>query len=166
MSRRVSRSVVNFWVDFSLLLLFLSLCGTAVINQYIFPPGPLATGWTLWTLDYDGWRWLQFGLTAAMALGVLVHVMLHWPWVCGVVRVQLLNRRAANRQQEEAATTIYGVATLIVILNLLGGIIAVAALSVRSPEESTAARRRAAVVATKDSGVQATRGDVDQLPHD
>jgi hypothetical protein len=36
-------------------------------------------------VTYDQWAGLQFGLIATPALGLLLHVMLHWNWVCGIV---------------------------------------------------------------------------------
>lgn len=57
-----------------------------------------------------------------LALGVLIHVMLHWNWVCSVVTVQLLKTR---KRVDDGMQTLYGVGLLIVLMHLiLAGIIA------------------------------------------
>ena len=92
--------------------------------------GLAAAGWRLWNLAYNGWASLQFALVAALALGILVHVMLHWSWVCGVAK-----RRSPNKKKkpDEGTQTLYGVGLLIVIANVLGLAIAAAALSIERP---------------------------------
>ena len=47
-SGKMSRAEVNFWLDALLLVLFVALGATAVIVQFIFPPGVAAKGWLLW----------------------------------------------------------------------------------------------------------------------
>jgi hypothetical protein len=122
---------LNFLWDALLLLIFLALVWISVVIRFIFPPHPEAAGWQLWGADREGWMNLQLGLVATMALGVLIHVMLHWSWVCGVVVTRLAHTKGAR--VDEGAQTIYGVGLLIVILNVLGLAIAVAAVSIRPP---------------------------------
>lgn len=127
----MSRTIINFLLDTALLAVFSGLVYAAVIVRFVFPPGPDAKGWQLWGLDYDGWASVQFALVAALALAVLLHVMLHWSWVCGVIATRLTRDKRAKL--DEGSQTLYGVGLLIVIVNLLGLAIAVAALSIRSP---------------------------------
>jgi hypothetical protein len=127
----MSRTVINFLLDATLMMVFCALVSSAVIVRFIFPPGPDARGWSLWALTYDHWASLQFALVALLALGILLHVMLHWNWVCGVVATRLARDKKAKL--DEGSQTLYGVGLLIVLFNLLGLIIAFAVLSVRSP---------------------------------
>ena len=124
-------SDVNLLLDALLLVLFAAVCCAAVVIRFVFPPGPAAAGWTLWGLDYDAWGGLHFGLLAALAGGILVHVMLHWSWVCGVVAGRL-SRRAGGRV-DEGMQTIYGVALLIALLVVVGGTVASATLTITAP---------------------------------
>ena len=87
----MSRAMLNFLLDATLLVAFLLLAGCSVIVRFVFPPGPDAKGWTLWSLGYDHWAGIQFGLVATLALGLLLHVMLHWNWVCGMVASRLVS---------------------------------------------------------------------------
>lgn len=128
--RKITRTDVNFWLDATLLVIFLLVVWSSVVVRLVFPPGTQADGWMLWNWDYDQWCGLQFALVCALALTVLVHVMLHWTWVCGVVASRL-GRRAPGR--EDATRTLWGVGLLIVVINLVGVAIALAALMIRSP---------------------------------
>lgn len=130
----MSRTTVNFWLDILLLLLFITLLGVSVITQFLFPPGTNAAGWTLWGAGYDRWCEWQFGVLVAMSLAILIHVMLHWTWVCGVVAAMSAHRTGKKKSQWDNGTkTIVGVAVIIVILNVVGGILAAAAVMIQRP---------------------------------
>jgi len=125
----MTRTLINFILDTTLLLTFCALIFSSVIIRFVFPPGPDAKGWHLWNLSYDQWASMQFAAVAVLALGILVHVMLHWSWVCGVVATRLARDKKAKL--DEGTQTIYGVGLLILIFNVLGVAIAIAALTIR-----------------------------------
>ncbi len=133
MPRKISRTEINFLLDSILLLLFVAVCTCAVILQFVFP-AEKQEGWRLWSRSFSDWSRYQFTLLAAMALAVLLHVMLHWSWICGVLSSRFDNkttrRTAAN---DDPNRTLWGVGLLIVIVNLVGAVIAAAALTIRSP---------------------------------
>jgi len=125
----MTRTLINFILDTALLLTFCALIFSSVIMRFVFPPGPDSKGWRLWNLSYDQWAGVQFAAVAVLALGILVHVMLHWSWVCGVVATRL--GRDKKAKLDEGTQTIYGVGLLILIFNVLGVAIAIAALTIR-----------------------------------
>ena len=127
----MSRTIINFLLDTTLLMAFCALVFSSVIVRFIFPPVADARGWLLWGLNFDQWVTLQFAMVAVLALGVLVHVMLHWSWICGVVATRVTGDKKAKL--DDGSQTIYGVGLLIVIFNLLGLAIAIAALTVQRP---------------------------------
>jgi len=127
----MSRSVFNLLLDTLLLASFCVLVWSAVVVRFVFPPGPDARGWLLWGLDYDQWATIQFGLISILALGILLHVMLHWSWVCGILAAKLARNKKAKL--DDGTQTLYGVSLLIVLLNLLGLAVAAAALSISGP---------------------------------
>jgi hypothetical protein len=106
----------------------------AVVVQMVFPPGPVSAGWTLWGLTYTHWSDIQFALICILSLGILLHIMLHWTWVCSVA-VKLLRRGPSGEKKplDDGTRTIYGVATLIVILHVVGIGIAAASLAIQAP---------------------------------
>jgi hypothetical protein len=108
----------------------MALCFTSVVVRFVFPPGPAADGWTLWGLDFDAWGGIQFALLALLAIGILIHVMFHWSWVCNVVATRLVGRGA---RVDDGLQTIYGVGLLIGLLLSVGAVLAVAVLTVKPP---------------------------------
>ncbi len=128
-----SKTMVNFWIDVALLALFAALAASSAVVQYVFPPGTSAEGWRLWGLSYNAWSRIQFGLTSVLALGILVHVMMHWTWVCGVVVNKLLKRKDQWATMDDGIRTLYGVTTLIVVFIVIGVIVAAANLSLEPP---------------------------------
>jgi len=125
-----SWSWINLLLDAALLIAFMAVSFAAVVVRFVFPPGPAAAGWTLWGLDYDAWGGIQFALLAVLAVGILVHVMLHWSWVCNVIASRL-GRRGAR--VDDGLQTIYGVGLLIGLLLTVGSALAAAVLTVQSP---------------------------------
>jgi heme/copper-type cytochrome/quinol oxidase subunit 2 len=134
MARKISRTDVNFLLDALLLLLFIAVCVLSVILEFVFPPGTQADGWLLWNSSFNEWSRLRFYVLASMAAAVVLHVMLHWTWVCGVLSSRLggkSNQKSAKH--DDPSRTLWGVGLLIVIVNLVGAVIAAAALMIRGP---------------------------------
>ena len=127
----MSRTLLNFLLDSLLLIAFSVLVWSAVIVRFVFPPAAGSKGWLLWGLSYDQWISVQFAMVAILALGILIHVMLHWSWVCGLLTARL--SRGRKVKLDDGTQTLYGVGLLIVILNVLGLAIAAAALSILPP---------------------------------
>lgn len=127
----MSRTIVNFLLDTVLLVAFVLLVWCSVVVRFVFPPGPSATGWKLWGYDFDQWAGLQFSLVGALFVGIVVHVMLHWSWVCGVLASRLSSDRKGR--VDEGLQTIYGVGLLIAVLATIGVGVGAAVLAVRPP---------------------------------
>ena len=99
-----------------LLLTFITLAGCSAILQFVFPAATDLSGWTLWNHDVVFWRKLQFGVLCVLASGIVLHVMLHWSWVCGVINRRLLRRTAIP---QNGTDTLIGVGLIAVILHVL-----------------------------------------------
>lgn len=128
----MSRTTLNFLLDSLLLFVFTAMMATAVVVRFVFPPGTQADHWTLWGHGYDAWVGLLFNLLALLAFGILVHVMLHWSWVCGVAASRLSKLKRRPIRIDDAAQTVYGVALLIFLLLSVGAFVAVATLQISS----------------------------------
>jgi hypothetical protein len=136
----MQRTILNFWLDVLLLVVFVALVAVSGVIRFVFPPGPAAAGWRLWGGGYQAWSELQFGILSGFILLVLLHVMLHWNWVCGVLSTRILLRRSTTgdgaglkRKMDEGIQTLYGVVLLMVILHLLGAIFLAARLMIEVP---------------------------------
>ncbi len=113
---RWSKTIVNFWLDSLLLVLFLALVWVSAVLRFLFPVGPQEVEWRMWGGDVESWRDVQFIILCLFSLGILLHVMLHWSWVCGVVTKHLLGRPPSR---DDGSQTLLGVGVLLVILHML-----------------------------------------------
>ncbi len=130
-----NKTNINFWVDVFLLVVFLLLCWSSVVIRFVFPVATKSEGWTLWGLDYLAWTDIQLGTLCVMLASVILHVMLHWSWICGVIENWNKKRRGSTAvgKADTGNRTLWGVGALIVLLNVLGLAIAIAALSIQEP---------------------------------
>lgn len=112
-----SWAIVNFWLDVAIAVVFLALAWISAVLRFLFPVGLAALETTLWGWNETDWRDVQFVVLCVFAVGVLVHVMLHWSWICGVVARRLLGRRSVP---DSGMQTLYGVITLAIVLHVLG----------------------------------------------
>lgn len=129
----MSRTTVNFLLDSAMLLVFLTIVFCAVVLRFVFPPATSAASWILWGASYDEWAQFQFGALCLFSFAILIHLMLHWTWICGVVSNRLTQWRAMPVRIDEASRTVYGVGLLILVVNVVGVSIAAAVLMIQPP---------------------------------
>lgn len=133
-SGKWNKTLVNFWLDLLMLVAFVGLLWTSVIVRFVFPPAITAENWTLWGWNVDQWINLQFNLIAFFTFLVVVHLMLHWNWVCGVVASRFFSRSQGRKPTVDNGTqTLWGVGLLIVLLNVMGVGVGLAVLSLQRP---------------------------------
>jgi len=123
---RWSRNDTNFWLDTALLIAFLFVLCTTAIAQLVFPSSADAAGWSLWGIDYSGWRMVQSVGIGAFAVLVVIHLILHWTWVCGIITSRLSRRLGRRVRVVEPMTTLYGVTFLAFCLFVIGAVFLVA----------------------------------------
>ncbi len=129
----VSKTMVNFLLDSLLLVLAVLLLFSAAVLRFVFPAPTASAGWTLWGYGYDAWANLQFVLVTVFGAAVVVHVMLHWSWVCAVAVNKLLRRTGPGTRPDDGQQTLWGVGMLIVVVNVLGILIGLAYLTIQGP---------------------------------
>lgn len=129
----MSKAALNFLLDASILVLLVVALAAQFVQQFVFPGPWEANGWRLWGLDYAGWTRLSFWCLASFAVGVLVHVMLHWGWVCGFAATRLSRWRGKPLVIKPAEQTILGVCVLIAILTAVGVLLVGASFSIQAP---------------------------------
>lgn len=76
---------------------------------------------------------LQFAILCALALGITLHIMLHWTWVCGVIARQLFKKCDFP---DDGVRTLCGVGLLITLLLTGAFVTGAAILSIEVPERS------------------------------
>ena len=132
----MSRATINFFLDGFLFLLVVLLMWLTAILKFIIPVASQATGWRLWGMSFDAWHRIHTVVFAVFVLAVLLHLILHWTWVCGFVAARVGKWRGRHLSTNEATRTLYGVATLALILCLLGIALFAAQFAIRAPAPS------------------------------
>lgn len=128
-----SWTLVNFWLDGILLIVFLALIWVSLLIRFVFPATSNLQDWQLWGRDLPQWIRLQFNILIAFCLGILLHLMLHWSWICGVFSSQIRRQKGGKHVSNDGARTIYGVVILVGILAALGILTFYASLHIRGP---------------------------------
>jgi len=78
----MTRNTLNFVIDTAALLLGLISLTTGLMLKFVLPPRSGRQGLSLWSLDRHDWGDIHFYTTAALIALILVHLILHWQWVC------------------------------------------------------------------------------------
>jgi len=125
-----SKTIINFWLDATLLVLFVLLAWCEGVLRFVFPQRTDVTGWSLWGGDVVDWRQFQFVIFCIFSGGIALHVMLHWSWICGVINAQLLKRKAIK---EDGSDTLIGVGLIALILHIIGIGLLLAMWGVQAP---------------------------------
>jgi hypothetical protein len=89
------KNTLNFLVDLATLLAILSMIGTGLILKYSLPPGSGGRGLVLWSLGRHDWGDVHFWIAVSLGALLVVHIVLHWPWVVGTIR-RLTSRSGAR----------------------------------------------------------------------
>lgn len=124
-SKGLSRNAINFIVDAILLVSLMSVLFFSLVLTFVLPMGAKAAGYSIWGVDRDGWVNLLNANIYIFSVLVLLHLILHWSWVCMFVSSRLGKALGRRFVIDDAAKTVWGVAGLVAVLGvILIGIIA------------------------------------------
>ena len=116
----MKRNTLNFWIDLISLLVMLGLIWTGLLIHYVLPPGTGGRhggqGVTLWGLGRHDYGDIHLYMALTMIGLMVIHVWLHWSWVCATVN-KLLGMKATSN----ARRAMYGVAILMISAALICG---------------------------------------------
>ncbi|MHC4119878.1 MAG: DUF4405 domain-containing protein [Planctomycetota bacterium] len=114
----MKRNTVNFWIDVISFLPMLGLTWTGLLMHYVLPPG---TGGrhsdralTVWGLGRHDYGTVHFYLALALVGLIVIHLWLHWSWVCATVR-----KLAGKESSRGGREGVYGIAALAVVVTLV-----------------------------------------------
>lgn len=127
----MQRLWLNYVVDLLTLLALLAIAGTGLIMRFALPPGSGHVGNVLWGLGRHDWGSVHFWLTVGTAGILVLHVILHWSWVCTVSN-RLLHPRRRVAPPSPSARRAAGVVFLALIAGVVVGFTYLAKSSVRS----------------------------------
>lgn len=116
------RQILNFVIDTAALLVVLAMVATGFLLKWVLPPGSRGgQGLQLWGLTRHEWGDVHFWLAVALLLLALVHVALHWAWVCALVGRWVGGSSPSGSAVTRSRQWLYGIGFLIVCCLLVGG---------------------------------------------
>lgn len=141
------RESLNYVVDALALAAMLALAATGATLKWVLPPGSRGGhGLSLWGLTRHEWGDIHFWIAVALAVLILLHVALHWTWVCAVTP-RLLRPRRAGPIPNARRRNLAGAAFLLLLAAALVGFLWLTSTAVtRGPDddhEGGGRRRRA-----------------------
>ncbi len=143
------RSTLNFLVDVLALLAIFVMVATGLVIRFALPPGTGGGhgegGLALWGFGRHDWGDVHFWTSVVLGVLLIVHVALHWSWVCMMVKRMLGG--AQTDQLRAGACTACGVGFLLVVILAFVGFTwyagsAVTQVSPRGEAESRPGRLR------------------------
>jgi hypothetical protein len=118
----MARATLNFLIDAATFIVMLSMASTGVLLRFVLPPGS-GERRAVWDLTRHEWGDVHFWLAAALGGFVLVHLALHWGWVCGFVSRRFRATDAPTRPTSGLRRNLLGLAAVAVIVFLVGGFV-------------------------------------------
>ena len=127
------RSTLNFLVDALTLLAIFAMIVTGLVIRFALPPGTGGRhggrGLVLWGMGRHDWGDVHFWASVALGVLLVVHVALHWSWVCTTVRRSLGGKEVG--QLGAAKRNAYGIGFLVALVVIFGGFVWYADTAVR-----------------------------------
>lgn len=108
-------TIINFWLDVLLLILFMVQAWMFAVLHVVFPRGA-GSDWTIWGATPLDWSEALFLTFCVFAAAIVLHVMFHWAWICGVVATRLMRRKAGK---DDGTHTLIGVGLLVFLVHVI-----------------------------------------------
>ncbi|MBK8271285.1 MAG: DUF4405 domain-containing protein [Planctomycetes bacterium] len=125
----MSRTLVNFIIDLFGFVIMLGILATGLLVRYVLPPG--SGQWrSVWGLSRHDWGDVHFWMAVGLGAVILVHVALHWGWVCGVVRRRIPGLPSMAPAHSRLRRSALGVLILALTAALVAGFLVVAGQAV------------------------------------
>ncbi len=121
----MKRNTVNFIIDLISLVVMWGLVTTGLLVKYVMPPG---TGhWlTLYGMNRHDWGTVHFWLAVTLCALALVHVWLHWQWVCATVSRFFGGSDPDGRRRSRAWRTVWGIGLILLLTGGTAGLLTAA----------------------------------------
>lgn len=108
-------TIINFWLDVALMILFLVQGWMFAVLHVVFPRGA-GSDWTIWGATALDWSEALFNTYCVFSVAIVLHVMFHWVWICGVVATRLMGCKAGK---DDGSHTLIGVGVIVVLIHVL-----------------------------------------------
>lgn len=111
------KTIINFWLDLALLVMFLGIAWELAVLRFAFPKGA-SERWRLLGHTASDWQDLAFNTFCVFAAGIVLHVMLHWQWIVSTIQTRLLHQKATK---DDGSHTMIGVIVLFALIHVVAG---------------------------------------------
>lgn len=122
-------TIINFWLDVVLLILFLLQAWMFAVLHVVFPRGA-GPDWKVWGATPLDWSETLFQLFCLFSIAIVLHVMFHWTWICGIVVTRVLRVKAGK---DDGSYTLVGVGLIVFLVHLLAVGILTAKVALTGP---------------------------------
>ncbi len=127
----MKRNTLNLLIDAATALVVFGLIATGLLTRFVLPPGS-GSRRLLWGLGRHDWGDIHFWIAFAGGLLLLVHVTLHWQWVCvTVLRLCRLSNTSEQTRQRPWRRNVAGIALVLGIVAVFWAFVRVARLGVQ-----------------------------------
>jgi len=156
----MKRNMLNFVVDVATALVMVGMIATGLVVRFVLPPGS-GSRRILWGWGRHDWGDLHFWLAVAVGAVLVVHVALHWGWVCATV-VGMVRKRGDGGAAGASAMgrNVAGAAFFVALAALLGGFVWAAGRSVTERQGSQVSGGADAAVHAGGAGEETIRGSM------
>jgi hypothetical protein len=125
-----SSTIINFWLDVILLVLFMIQAWLFAVIHVVFPRGA-GSDWKIWGATPLDWSEALLTVYCVFGVAVLLHVMFHWTWICGVISTRILKRKA---RKDDGSQTLIGVGLIVLLVHLLFAGILITKMGLTPPQ--------------------------------
>lgn len=125
----MKRTTLNFAIDAATFVVMLAMITTGLLVRFILPPGS-GERRALWEYSRHDWGDVHFWLAVALGSLLLVHIALHWSWICSLVLSWVPHADSSIRRKSAIRRNRAGAALMIVVAGFVGGFLWIAARSV------------------------------------
>jgi len=113
----MKRNMLNLLIDALTALAGLGLLWTGLLIYFILPAGSGKHGLAVWGMGRHDWGDIHFWLAVTCLALVVLHVALHWTWVCTMV----LRIVGDPGKSSASKRNIAGLLACIILVGLIGG---------------------------------------------
>ena len=107
---------LNFIVDLAACVIMILLAATGLVVRYVLPAGSGGRGGgtqsLLWELGRHDWGAVHFWLSIALGVLIVLHIILHWTWVCVTTRRYLPSFAQWPSSTSKWVQNLYGIGLL------------------------------------------------------
>jgi hypothetical protein len=127
------RDTLNFLIELVILVAMLGMLATGLTIRFLLPPGSRGgRGLSLWGLDRHEWGDLHFWIAVSLVVLLVIHMALHWTWVCALTQCWLRRGPEKPGRLSLGARSLYGIVFLLVLATLVAGFLWLASTQVVS----------------------------------